>query len=165
MVAAATDGGSYEQASQLLADLAEVEVGAQQCRRVTQAIGQARVAEREERRKAFEHLPLPQQSQAPANAPANDWSGRVAAVLIDGGRAQLRDERWGTPVQPGEKKRRWWREPKVALVATFQGRPHDRDPLPDIPACLLDPLWVVPRLNEIKRTRRGPGEESPLPRR
>lgn len=163
IVKLATATGSYEQASRLLAEVAEVEVGAQQCRRVTQAIGRARVKEREERRKTFEHLPVPQQCQAPPDAPANGWSGRVAAVLVDGGRAQLRDERWGTPLQPGEKKRRWWREPKVAVVATFLGRPHDRDPLPHIPACLLDPLWVVPRINEIKRTRRDAAEESSIP--
>lgn len=159
MVVAATEGRSYEEGSRLLSELAEVEVSTKQCQRVTQRIGRARVAERDARREAFEQLPLPQQRTPPPDAPANDWSGRVAAILVDGGRAQLRDERWGTPLEPGEKKRRWWREPKVALAATFLGRPHDHDPLPEIPACLLDPLWVVPRVNEIKRTRHSETNE------
>jgi hypothetical protein len=166
IVAASTEGRSYEEASRLLGELTEVEVSTKQCQRVTQRIGRARLAQRDKRWEAFEQLPLPQQRTPPVDAPANDWSGRVAAVLIDGGRAQLRDERWGTPPKPGEKKRRWWREPKAACVATFLGRPHDRDPLPEIPACLLDPLWVVPRVNEIKRTRRGdqdPQDEAPSP--
>ena len=164
IVAAATRGRSYEEASESLGDLADVQVSTKQCQRVAQRIGRERVAQRDERRKQFEQLPLPQQCAPPADAPANDWSGRVAAVLMDGGRAQLRDERWGTPQQPGEKKRRWWREPKAACVATFLGRPHDSDPLPEIPACLLDPLWVVPRIQEIKRTRGGePGDgETPV---
>lgn len=142
--------------------MAEVEVSTKQCQRVAQRIGRARVAEREAQRQAFEQLPLPQRRIPPADAPANDWPGRVAAVLIDGGRAQRRDERWGTPLAPGEKKRRWWREPKVACVATFQSHPHDHDPLPEIPECLLDPLWIVPRINDIKRTRRAaPSAEDP----
>lgn len=129
---------------------------------MAQRIGRARVAEREAQRQAFEQLPLPQRRIPPADAPANDWPGRVAAVLIDGGRAQRRDERWGTPLAPGEKKRRWWREPKVACLATFQSHPHDHDPLPEIPECLLDPLWIVPRINDIKRTRRAaPSAEDP----
>jgi hypothetical protein len=163
IVAAATDARSYEHASRLLNDLADVDVSTKQCQRVAQRIGRTRVNQREQRREAFEQLPLPQQRKAPADAPANDWSGRVAAVLVDGGRAQLRDERWGTPLQESEKKRRWWREPKVAVVATFLGRPHDCDPLPEIPACLLDPLWVVPRINEIKRSRRKEPCESEPP--
>ncbi len=154
IVTAATDGRSYQQASRLLSDLADVDVSTKQCQRVTQRIGRARVEQREERREAFERLPLPEQRKPPDDAPANSWSGRVAVVLVDGGRAQVRDERWGTPLQEGEKKRRWWREPKVAVAATFLSRPHESDPLPEIPECLLDPLWVVPRINEIKRSRR-----------
>jgi len=155
IVTASTNGRSYEEASRLLTDLAEVEVSTKQCQRVTQRIGRERVQQRDEQLKEFEQLPLPQQRTAPSTAPANDWSGRVAVILMDGGRAQMRDERWGTPRTADEKKRRWWREPKVACLATFLSRPHDSDPLPEIPACLLDPLWVVPRVNEIKRTRGG----------
>jgi len=155
IVVASTDGRSYEEASRLLTDLAEVEVSTKQCQRVTQRIGRERLVQRDERLKEFEQLPLPQQRTSPSTAPANDWSGRVAAILMDGGRAQLRDDRWGTPRKADEKKRRWWREPKVACLATFLSHPHDCDPLPEIPACLLDPLWVIPRVNEIKRTRSG----------
>lgn len=154
VVIASTDGRSYEGASRLLDDLAEVNVSTKQCQRITQRIGRARVAQRNANQKEFEQLPLPLQHKPPASAPANSWSSRVAVILMDGGRSQLRDERWGTPMQRGEKNRRWWREPKVACVATFLGDVHPTDPLPEIPACLLDPLWVVPRINEIKRARR-----------
>jgi hypothetical protein len=88
----------------------------------------------------------------------------VAAVIVDGGRVQLRDERWGTPKTPGER-RNWWREPKIACVTTFQSRVCEEDPLPAIPACLLDPLFVIPRVVEMKRTRRGThgAEKSDVP--
>lgn len=71
----------------------------------------------------------------------------------------MRDERWGTPKEPGER-RKWWREPKIACVTTFQSQVSEKDPLPEIPACLLDPLFVIPRVLEMKRTRAGTvGEE------
>lgn len=89
---------------------------------------------------------------------ADRVSRRVAAVIVDGGRMQVRDERWGTPKEPGER-RNWWREPKIGCVTTFQSREQAEDPLPEIPACLLDPLFVIPRVLEMKRTRAGTGGE------
>lgn len=128
-----------------------------------QRIGAERVGQRQARVQAYEALPLPKQNHPPPAAPANDWKGRVAAVFIDGGRVQVRDERWGLPPAPGER-RKWWREPKAASLITFSSLPSDCDPHPEIPECLLDPLWIVPRLQELKRTRQaGVAEEAPAP--
>jgi hypothetical protein len=98
----------------------------------------------------------------PADAPANGWEGRVAALIVDGGRMQMRDERWGTPKAPGER-RNWWREPEIGCATTFQSRECAEDPLPEIPACLLDPLFVIPRVLEMKRTRAGTSSEEKPP--
>ena len=149
VVAASTEGRSYEVASILLEELADLKVSSKRCQRITQRVGRERLAERESRLEAYEALPLPAQQQAPDDAPANSWDARVAAALFDGGRAQLRDERWGQPHPPGETLS-WWKEPKVACLATFSGRAHACDPLPEVPDCLLDPLWVIPRVKEIK---------------
>jgi hypothetical protein len=160
VVAAATECSSYACASKLLKELAAIKVSAKQCARVAQRIGEERVAQRQARVKAYESLPLPQQQRPPTGAPANAWEGRVAAVLVDGGRAQVRDERWGQPPAPGER-RSWWREPKAASLITFASRALDHDPHPEIPTCLLDPLWVVPRLQELKRNCKANPQREP----
>jgi hypothetical protein len=71
----------------------------------------------------------------------------------------MRDERWGTPKQPGER-RNWWRELILGCVTTLQSRECAADPLPEIPAYLLDPLLVIPRVLEMKRARAGVGGAS-----
>jgi hypothetical protein len=158
VVVASTRNHSHEAASAELCDLAELEISAKRCARITQRIGQARLGERRRRCAGFQGRTPPEQKRGvPADAPANGWEGRVAAVIVDGGRAQMRDERWGTPKQPREQ-RNWWREPKSACLTTFQSRQNVEDPLPEIPACLLDPLFVIPRVLEMKRTRAGTGE-------
>jgi hypothetical protein len=163
VVSAATRNRSYEEASADLRDLAELEISAKRCARMTQRIGQERLRQREARCEAFDERPLPEQKRGlPNRAPANGWEGRVAAVIVDGGRMQVRDERWGTPKEPGER-RNWWREPKIGCVTTFQSRACAEDPLPEIPACLLDPLFVIPRVLEMKRTRSGAGSEEKTP--
>lgn len=154
VVAASTEARSYQVASTLLNELAGLTIGRKRCERIAQRVGQERVNQRDARRAAYEALPLPAQKKAPADAPGNSWESRVAAVLIDGGRAQLRDERWGQPHAPGEPIS-WWKEPKVACLATFSGSAHAWDPLPEVPECLLNPLWLIPRVREIKAASGG----------
>lgn len=149
IVAASTAAPSYQSGSGLLEELAELKVTGKRCQRITQRVGNERLAERDARLGAYEQLPLPAQKESPPDAPKNSWESRVAAVLVDGGRAQLRDERWGQPHPLGETIS-WWKEPKVACLATFSGRVHPSDPLPEVPDCLLNPLWVIPRVKQIK---------------
>jgi len=159
VASASTRNRSYEEASADLRDLAEMDISAKRCERISQRIGRERLGERQTRQGEFQQRMLPEQTRGvPADAPANGWEGRVAAVIVDGGRMQMRDERWGTPKEPGER-RNWWREPKIGCVTTFQSREGAADPLPEIPACLLDPLFVIPRVLEMKRTRAGTGNE------
>jgi len=164
VVSASTRDRSYEEASADLRDLGELEISAKRCARIAQRIGRERLRERQWRSAVFQQRTLLEQKRGvPADAPQGDWEGRVAAVIVDGGRMQVRDERWGTPKGPGER-RNWWREPKIGCVTTFQSRQQAEDPLPEIPACLLDPLFVIPRVLEMKRRRAGTGgeEESPV---
>jgi methionine synthase II (cobalamin-independent) len=133
---------------------------AKRCARITQRIGQQRLAEREARSAEFAARTLPEQKRGvPADAPANVWDARVAGVIIDGGRMQVRDSRWGTAKELGER-RNWWREPKIACVTTFQSRESAEDPLPEVPASLLDPLFVIPRVLEMNRARVGTGSDA-----
>lgn len=155
VVAADTTSSSREQASEQLQELADLSISGKRCERITQRVGVQRVAQREKRFKRYESLPLPQQREVPADAPLGSWNHRVAVVMVDGGRAQLRDERWDQPRVPGEEKPRWWRESKVGLVATFCRQLHAVDPLPNVPENLLDPLWLIPKINEMKAAKGG----------
>ena len=129
-VVAAMTVNSRGQASEQLRDLGDLSICDKRCERIAQRVGNERVAQREERLAEFEALPLPEQRQAPSDAPLGDWGYRVAVVMVDGGRAQLRDEQWGEPRTPGQKKPQWWRESKVSLLSTFCSEPQEVDPLP-----------------------------------
>jgi hypothetical protein len=94
VTSASTRNRSYEEASDDLRDLAELDISAKRCERITQRIGRERLGEREMRCLEFDQRTLPEQKLAvPPDAPANSWEGRVVAVIVDGGRAQMRDER------------------------------------------------------------------------
>ena len=60
----------------------------------------------------------------------------LVAVLVDGGRIQMR-EATGTP-GPGVHKH-GWREDKVARLQTMKSQTFEIDPCPEPPACFLDP--------------------------
>jgi hypothetical protein len=62
----------------------------------------------------------------------------------------VRDDLWGKD-KPAGKKHRWWRESQAGVLQTYQAKPSGEDPTPVVPECLKDPLWVVPKLNEIHR--------------
>jgi len=155
VVAAGTTSSSREQASEQLRDLADLSINAKRCERIILRVGRQRVAEREERLEQYESLPLPLQHEVPVDALPGNWDHRVAAVMVDGGRGQLRDERWGQPRKPGEEKPQWWRESKVSMVVTFCSQPHAVDPMPEVPENLLDPLWLIPKINEMKAAKGG----------
>lgn len=142
---------SYAVASRNLEDLAELKISAKQCQRIAIRIGTERLDEQQERIERYCAASLPDQHYGQSNdAPLNDWSGRVAVVQGDGGRAQIRDELWGKE-KSGDKKHRWWRETQAGVLQTYLSTPSDADPHPEVPECLRDTLWIVPKLNEIHR--------------
>jgi len=156
-VTAGNKSNSYGEASEHLQDMADITLGEKRLARIIERAGKERVSQRECQLEDYEKLPIPMQKAVPPDAPEILWEKRVAAVFLDGGRAQLRDARWGQKRQPGEKKHRWWRESKVALVATLASQESQCDPIPEVPESLLDPLWLVPKLNEIKAAKGGEG--------
>ena len=149
-IAVARDS-SYAAASGNLEDLAELKVSAKQCQRIAIRIGNERIDEQQERIDAYTAASIPDQQHGQSDdAPANGWERRVAVIQCDGGRVQVRDDCWGND-KPEGKKHRWWRETQTGVLQTYQGKPAGEDPTPAVPECLKDPLWVVPKLNEIHR--------------
>jgi hypothetical protein len=158
---------SYATASGNLKDLAELEISAKQCQRIAIRIGNERLDEQQDRIDAYTSASIPDQQHGQSDdAPANGWEDRVAVIQCDGGRVQVRDELWGND-KPEGKKHRWWRETQAGVLQTYQGKPAVEDPTPSVPECLKDPLWVVPKLNEIHRQHVPTGDsdkdESPSP--
>jgi hypothetical protein len=160
---AATRDRSYDKASRNLLDLAELEVSPKQVQRVAIRIGNERLAEQAQQLQQYQDATLPEQRHGqPDDAPQNDWSGRVAVVQCDGGRAQIRDELWGEQ-KPVGKRHRWWRETQSGVLQTYLSQPASEDPHPHVPVELTDPLWVVPRLNDIHRAQGNEGDREASP--
>jgi hypothetical protein len=152
-IATAAARSSFEIASKNLADLADLDVSPKQCQRIAIRIGGERMQEQAKRVANYQQQTLPIQQHGQAlDAPANNWTGRVAVVLCDGGRAQIRDELWGEE-KPNDRKHRWWRESHCGVLQTIQSSPSHVDPHPMVPEELKDPLWIVPKMKEIHRQR------------
>jgi len=142
---------SYADASRNLNDLGELKVSAKQCQRIAIRIGSERLDEQQQRIDAYTVASLPDQQYGQSDqAPENNWDHRVAVIQCDGGRVQVRDDFWGEN-KPEGKKHRWWRESQAGVLQTYQSKPNVEDPTPVAPDCLKDPLWVIPKLNEIHR--------------
>jgi hypothetical protein len=156
-IAAARDR-SYAVASRNLRDLAELTISAKQCQRIAIRIGNERLNEQQQAIDRYTAASIPDQQHGQSDdAPANDWSGRAAVIQGDGGRAQIRDSLWGED-KPSDKKHRWWRETQAGVLQTYQSTPSNVDPHPEVPACLMDPLWIIPKVNEIHRSSGSPGD-------
>jgi hypothetical protein len=158
MVYAGSHASSFRQASADLKEEAELEISEQRIMRATKRIGQERITQREAKVHDWEQLSLPEQLSSPmAQVPA------VAVVEMDGGRMQIRDERFGKPPEeesdkPEEfRKGRFWRETKVGCLINVASTVSAEDPCPEIPRVFVDPR----RMRQIAREIKGIGVEEP----
>jgi hypothetical protein len=164
IVFAGTVGRSYGQASELLQKLAGLEVGEKQVERVTRAIGEERVAQRNVTAQIFQELPLTDKFALPAKVPAPD----LAVVMVDGGRIQILDRlesaEAATPAleaaaakdsedwqEESRDAKGHWREDKVGLLMTMQSEASPNDPCPEIPESFIDTLRIPRLVRELKK--------------
>lgn len=148
-VHAGVHSGSFRQAEVDLRELAELPVSRQRVRRVTERIGQERVAQREEEVERFLKLPLPAQQRSPT-----DQVPPVACVEMDGGRIQIRNRKAkpraaDEPVD-SSRKGRFWRESKVGCLLSMQSETCEEDPCPSIPRVFVNPSRIGQMSREIK---------------
>ncbi len=157
IVYAGISHGSFEQGKQALRELAEVEVSTKQVERLTQQIGSERVAERDQAVAAFAALPLAEKHQPPAEVS----SPKVAVVMVDGGRLQIRERGRVTAaeddesVPPGRERGRHWREDKAAVLLTIASEVAASDPCPQIPETFVDPTRILKLAREIHQVPAG----------
>jgi hypothetical protein len=127
---------SFKEASADLQALAEIALSPTHVGRLSERIGREWAGFRDADVHAFRHGQLP---CAYAEPPP------VAAVMLDGGRVQLRAEDQARGVHaPG------WHETKVACCLTLASQEHDRDPQPEPPSKFLDPVQVARLAAELK---------------
>lgn len=166
----------------MLERLAGLHVGARQVERLTERIGDERVAQRNAATAAFEALPLIEKYVAPPGVTAPD----LAVVMVDGGRLQILDraaagDEAAAPAEPGPVEaglpeavpasaepdweeelppaKGYWREDKVGLLLTMKSEAQAVDPCPDIPASFLDVVRIPKLARQLKKNARA-GEEA-----
>jgi hypothetical protein len=169
---------SFPQASDTLQRLADLTVGAKQVERLTEGIGDERVAQRDAATAAFQASPLVEKFAAPPDVTPPD----LAVVMCDGGRLQILDRAadGGAAVQAeaappaGESpadaaaepdweeeeppRKGHWREDKVGLLLSMRSEVCAVDPCPDIPASFLDVVRIPKLARQLKKNARA-GEE------
>ena len=119
---------SFEQAAAVAKCWADLTLSSRHLGRIIEGLG----AELAEQRDAFVDQVVHHRRDA---AEGPDPEHALAAVFVDGGRVQIRDD---TPGQgPGVHHRRW-QEDKVARLQTMTTQTYDVDPRPEPPVCFLD---------------------------
>lgn len=153
IVYAGVNNSSFEQGSQDLSKLAEVEVSAKQVERVCKRIGAERVDERNEAVEAFQALPLTERKATPVGVQTPE----LAVVGCDGGRLQILD-RSGAKVEAEEAnaavdggRSKHWREDKIGVLQTMKSVVSASDPCPEIPECFVDPTRILKLARELKK--------------
>ncbi len=131
--------GSFASAAESVAEMLEIKLTTKRVERLTERIGQERVAQRDLSIAEWESLPLVEKLAAPKGikAPA------VACVSCDGGRMQRCD-------LPADAKSHWC-ETKVGVLLELEPKPHEVDPCPQVPSKFLDVVRREQVTREIKR--------------
>jgi hypothetical protein len=119
---------SFQQAEELARIWGGPPISTRHLGRIVEAVGQELVEKRDDEVKDFVHHRRGPEGPDPHH--------ELAAVFVDGGRVQVRDE---TPGQGNGVHGAAWREDKVARLQTMTSASYSTDPCPEPPACFLDP--------------------------
>ena len=139
---AGANEGSFGQAAEALARLAEMPISAKHVQRITERLGRERT---EQRDRDVERM------KAGKLAPAHAEPPVVAAIHLDAGKVQLRADGGG----PGVRDPRW-SDTKVGCFLTYTAPAGDADPQPQPPQVFLDPPRVMRLCQEIQQVRGAP---------
>jgi hypothetical protein len=161
IVFAAAQGSSFNDASESLAELAELQLLPKRVWRAAKRIGEERIAETEQAVADFEQLSLPARQQSPIELVPS-----VVCVQTDGGRYQELErvadaEESTAPAEPSAAVSEanddgHWREYKAGVLTTMASEVHVEDPCPELPATFADPG----KMREIAREIKGFTTES-----
>lgn len=164
LVFASAQAASYRDASEALAELAELNVPPKRLWRATTRIGQERVAERRAAAQEYLELPFPERQKSPAGpAPS------LACVQMDGGRFQRCDRVTPTPDadEPSisveeDSSEGFWSEYKAGVLLSMTSEVHPEDPCPELPATFTDLGKMREMAREIKGFTTSDASTSPV---
>jgi len=139
---------SFQEASDVLEDLAELAISPRQASHIAHEVGQQLQVQRDQQVEQFQAHTLQAHVET---RPA------LAVVEVDGGRLQIRGQGGG----PGAHGASWC-EDKIAMLATAAIIPSDSDPEPDLPQCYRDREYVEKLIRGMSGA--GPMGETSLPR-
>lgn len=153
-----SQGGRYafKEGAHNIEELAEVQISDRHVQRLTERIGKEWAQRRDQEIEDYKQDRLPRMyTQAPA----------AAAVMLDGGRAQTREE----PSGPGVKNPEWY-EPKYGCFLTLDTKASACDPQPEPPTKFLNQKLVPKLVQEIQSVRapaktREESKTAPRPRK
>jgi hypothetical protein len=144
----------FREAAMDLQELTELTISPAHVRRLCERLGREWAARQEQEVAAYQADQLPRGYQAPP---------KVAAVMLDGGRYQVRAEGQGRGVVEAA-----WKETKVACCQTLVSPESAKDPQPEPPRTFLEPTAVA-RLVTTMKARQAAGRSEkpaePRPRR
>jgi len=143
----ASKASSFEEASEDLRELADVEISPTHLQRLSERIGAEWAEVRDAEVQKFRRAKLERTYTEPPRG--------AAAVMLDGGRLQTRAEDHGRGVSEAS-----WRESKVACCLTLQTKAQGVDPQPEPPSKFLEPTEAARLASEVKRRSRPASERS-----
>ena len=139
---AGANEGSFGQASEALKRLAELSISAKHVQRIAERLGQERAAQRDRD---------VEQMKAGKLAPVHAQPPRVAAIHLDAGKIQLRQDDGQVGVRQPH-----WSDTKVGCLLTYTAPSGNADPQPKPPKVFLDPPRVMRLCQEIQQVRSDP---------
>ncbi|MBC8867969.1 MAG: hypothetical protein H8E44_01055 [Planctomycetes bacterium] len=148
MVYSGTTAVSFAQASQDLANLADLKISNERVRRACDRVGSDRINQQQRLQEAFQSKPLPEQSHG---KPADVEPPEIACVMCDGGRYQLLDRSVVSPGRRSARKGEHWKESRIGLFVSMRGEQHESDPQPTLPPELRYEA-MADKLSEIGKT-------------
>ena len=138
---------SFREAADDLQELAQVTISPAQVRRLCQRIGQEWAQRHAQEVQAYQERQLPRGYQAPP---------KVASVMLDGGRYQVRAEDQGRGVTEAA-----WKETKIACCQTLSSAERAQDPQPEPPRKFLEPTAVARLVSTMKARQSAGRSEKP----
>lgn len=138
---------SFREAAEDVRELAQVTISPAHVRRLCERLGREWVGHRDQETAAYQAGPLPRGYQAPPT---------VAAVMLDGGRYQVRADDQGRGVVDAA-----WKETKVACCQTLASRESATDPQPEPPRTFLEPTAVARLVSTMKARQAAGRSEKP----
>jgi hypothetical protein len=139
---AGANEGSFGQASEALKRLAELSISAKHVQRIAERLGHERAAQRD---RDVERM------KAGKLAPAHAQPPRVAAIHLDAGKVQLRQDDGQVGVRQPH-----WSDTKVGCLLTYTAPSGNADSQPKPPKVFLDPPRVMRLCQEIQQVRSDP---------